>query len=123
MGKKYRYKIIDKKIGVRLRELIWQGYKPRKIQVLQGNVGKDRVHLLASCPLTMTPSKIVQYLKGRSSMVIQEEVEGLKKRYWVHYLCVRGYFCATVENVDEETIRRYIESQEIESENDKFEVE
>ena len=49
--------------------------------------------------------------KGRSSRNLQQEFEELRKRYWGQHLWARGYFCATVGAVDEETIKRYIEEQ------------
>jgi putative transposase len=53
----------------------------------------------------------VQYIKGRSSRRLQEEFPNLRKRYWGQRLWARGYCCATVGAVDEETIRAYIENQ------------
>lgn len=120
---KYRYKVIDKKIGMRLRELIRQGCESRNMTIIKGNVGKDHVHLLLSCPTTIAPSKIVQYLKGRSSRLIQDEFPELKKRYWGQHLWARGYFCSTVGSVTEETIKRYIENQETNDIKENFSVE
>jgi len=117
---KYRYKILKGETGHRLRELIRQGCEARSIGIIQGSIGKDHVHLLLSCPPTLAPCKIVQYLKGRSSHLIQEEFPELKKRYWGQHLWARGYFCATVGTVTEETIRKYIENQEIEKREDNF---
>jgi putative transposase len=90
---------------------------------VSGNVGKDHVHLLLSCPPSLAPSKTVQYLKGRSSRLLQEEFPELKKRYWGQHLWSRGYFCATVGSVTEETIRHYIENQEVTGEDDVFKVQ
>ncbi|WP_442946250.1 MULTISPECIES: transposase [unclassified Oceanobacillus] len=39
------------------------------------------------------------------------------------HLWARGYFCATVGNVDEETIRNYIANQFSEEKNDIFRIE
>jgi hypothetical protein len=55
--------------------------------------------------------KLVQYIKGRSSRRLQEEFPTLRKRYWGQHLWARGYFCATVGAVDEDTIKAYIENQ------------
>lgn len=109
---KYRYKIIVGEIAKRLRELLRQGCEARGITIIQGSIGKDHVHMLISCPTDLAPSKIVQYLKGRSSHLIQDEFPELKKRYWGQHLWARGYFCATVGTVTEETIKLYIENQE-----------
>ncbi|MBU3128731.1 IS200/IS605 family transposase [Clostridium tagluense] len=120
---KYRYKVLNKNIAVRLRELIRQGCEARGITIVQGSIGKDHVHLLIASSPSIAPSKLVQYLKGRSSRLIQDEFPELKKKYWGQHLWARGYFCSTVGNVTEETIRKYIESQEINGGNDIFKVE
>lgn len=108
---KYRYKMLRGEIALRLRELIRQGCEARGIVIVQGSVGSDHVHLLLSCLPSIAPSKLVQYLKGRSSRLLQEQFPELKKKYWGQHLWGRGYFCATVGSVTEETIRRYIENQ------------
>ncbi|QQK75416.1 IS200/IS605 family transposase [Salicibibacter cibarius] len=120
---KYRYHVLRGDIAHRVRELIRQGCEARGITILQGSVGKDHIHLLLSCPPSIAPSKILQYLKGRSSRLIQDEFPALKKRYWGQHLWARGYFCATVGNVTEEIIRNYIENQTSEKRNDIFRID
>jgi putative transposase len=106
---KYRYRIINKKIGSRLKELIIQGCQSRNINIVNGHIDTDHVHLRLSCPPDLSPSKIVQYLKGRSSRLLQDEFPELKQRYWGQHLWGRGYFCATVGAITEEMIKEYIE--------------
>ena len=120
---KYRYKVLRGPIAVRARELIRQGCEARKITILQGSLGKDHIHLLLSCPPSMAPSKILQYLKGRSSRLLQDEFADLKKRYWGQHLWARGYFCATVGTVTEEIIRNYIANQFNEGNDEIFRIE
>jgi putative transposase len=108
---KYRYQILKGKVAQRTREIIRQGCVARNIIIVRGSVGKDHVHLLVSCPPVLSPSKVAQYLKGRSSRLLQEEYPQLKQQYWGQHLWARGYFCATVGAVNEETIREYIEGQ------------
>ena len=120
---KYRYKVLNKPIAARLRELIRQGCEGRNITIVRGSIGKDHVHMLIGCSPNIAPSKIVQYLKGRSSRLIQDEFSELKKKYWGQHLWARGYFCATVGSVTEETIKRYIESQELSDKDDIFKIE
>ena len=119
---KYRYQVLKGDIAKRLRELLRQGCEARKITIIKGAVGKDHVHMLISCPTDLAPSQIAQYLKGRSSHLIQEEFPELKKRYWGQHLWARGYFCATVGSVDAETIKQYIENQELEKREDNFQI-
>jgi len=54
--------------------------------------GKDHIYLLLSYPTSLAPSKILQYLKGRSSRLLQDEFPELKKRYWGQHLWARNYF-------------------------------
>ncbi|QQK74252.1 IS200/IS605 family transposase [Salicibibacter cibarius] len=120
---KYRYQVLRGDIAHRVRELIRQGCEARNITILQGSVGKDHIYLLLSCPPSIAPSKIMQYLKGRSSRLLQDEFPALKKRYWGQHLWARGYFCATVGNVTEEIIRNYIENQSTERRDDIFGID
>ena len=108
---KYRYQVLRGAIGHRARDLIREICMSREVTIVRGSVSPDHVHLLVGAPPKLAPAKIVQYVKGRSSRKLQEEFEELRKRYWGQHLWARGYFCATVGAVDEETIKRYIEEQ------------
>ena len=55
---------------------------------------------------------MAQYIKGRSSRLIQQEFPHLRKRYWGRHLWARGYFCASVGKVTEKMIAAYIKQQE-----------
>jgi putative transposase len=120
---KYRYEVLTKKIAERLRELLIQGCESRGITIVEGSVGREHVHMLISCPAHIAPAKIVQYLKGRSSRLIQEEFPELKKRYWGQHLWARGYFCATVGTVTQEMIKEYIEHQFEHGDKESFKIE
>ena len=119
---KYRYRVLTGEVAQRTRELIRQCCMSRDITIIKGAVGKEHIHLLVSCPPTMAPAKVVQYLKGRTSRLLQEEFSQLQKRYWGQHLWARGYFCATVGAVTEEMIRRYVEGQQTEGD-DVFEIQ
>jgi len=120
---KYRYKVLGGQISKRLRELLVQGCMARGITIIEGNIGKDHVHMLISCPTNLAPSQIAQYLKGRSSRLIQDEFPELKKRYWGQHLWARGYFCATVGSVTKETIQQYISNQTEQGDSNHFKIE
>lgn len=108
---KYRYKVLRDKVAERLRELLKQGCSTLDITIIRGSVAREHVHMLISCPPTLAPSKIMQYLKGRSSKMLQEEFPEIKKRYWGQHLWSSGYFCRTVGAVTDEMIKEYIEQQ------------
>ena len=109
---KYSYPVLRGDVGLRLREVLRMVCAERGMTVVQGNIRPDHVHLLVSAPAHLSPAKIVQYLKGKSSYRLQREFRELQKRYWGQHLWGRGYFCATVGAVTEEQIKRYIEQQE-----------
>jgi len=119
---KYRYPVLEGEVAVRARELIRQTCATRELRILQGHVSKDHVHLLVSCPPSLSPANVVQYLKGRSSRMLQDEFSHLKKRYWGQHLWARGYFCATVGAVTEEQIREYIEKHQDEAPLEDFSI-
>ena len=120
---KYRYKVLGGKISLRLRELLVQGCSARDITIIEGNIGRDHVHMLLSCPANLAPSQIAQYLKGRSSRLIQDEFPELKKRYWGQHLWARGYFCATVGSVTKDTIQQYISNQTEQGDVNHFKID
>ena len=80
--------------------------------IVQGNIRPNHVHLLVSAPAHLSPAKMAQYLKGKSSYRLQREFRELQKRYWGQHLWGRGYFCATGGAVTEEQVKQYIEEQD-----------
>ena len=119
---KYRYKILRGRVAERARDLIRQICEAREIVIVRGSVSPDHIHMLLSVPVHLAPSKVVQYIKGRSSRRLQDEFPELRKRYWGQHLWARGYFCATVGAVDEATIREYIEPQKWDQDDQGFKI-
>ena len=118
---KYRYKVIEGKIAERLREILRQSCNKREITIIRGSIGKEHVHMLVSCPPSISVSEMMKYLKGRSSKKLQEEYKSLRKRYWGQHLWSTGYFCRSVGNVTREIIEKYIEEQ-TEEEDEIFKI-
>lgn len=103
-------------------ELIRQICHAREVVIIRGAVSPDHIPMLASAPPHLSPTKLVQSIKGRSSRRLQEESPTLRKRYWGQHLWARGYFCATVGAVDEETIKAYIENQRWDEDDQGFQI-
>ena len=119
---KYRYKVLQGRVAERARDLIRQICSAREVVIVRGAVSPDHIHMLLSAPAHLSPAKLVQYIKGRSSRRLQDEFPQLRKRYWGQHLWARGYFCATVGAVDEKTIREYIESQKWDQDDQGFKI-
>ncbi|HEY2529321.1 MAG TPA: IS200/IS605 family transposase [Xanthobacteraceae bacterium] len=57
-----------------------------------GSLNRDHVHMLLSIPPSLSVSRAVQHLKGRSSHKLLSEFGLLRKRYWGQHLWARGYW-------------------------------
>lgn len=110
---KYRYQVLRGDVAARARDLIRQVCMARDIKILKGHVGRDHVHLLVSIPPVLSVSRVMQYIKGKSSRQLQQEFTELRKRYWGQHLWARGYFCASSGTVTDDMIRKYIEDQDV----------
>jgi putative transposase len=119
---KYRYKILRGRIAERARDLIREVCQARDVVIIRGAISPDYIHMLWSTPPHLAPAKLVQYIKGRSSRKLQEEFPELRKRYWGQHLWARGYFCATVAAVGEQTIKAYIENQKWDEDDQGFKI-
>lgn len=113
---KYRYKVLNGKIAERTRELIRQSCKSIDITIIKGAISKDYVHVLISCPPSISISKIVQQIKGKISRVLLQEYKDLKRRYWGQHLWANGYFCRSVGVITDKIIKEYIKNQQDEFE-------
>ena len=109
---KYRKSILAGEVGIRLREIVREVCRTNEIEILQGAVSSDHVHVLLSCPPSLSPSKIMQYIKGKSSRKLLMEFKHLQKQYWGRHLWARGYFVASSGNVTDEVIMEYIRQQD-----------
>ena len=118
---KYRYRVLQGRIAERAREIIRQSCRSMDVTIITGSVGKEHIHILISIPPSLSVSKLVQQLKGKTSRVLLNEYRDLKKRYWGQHLWSAGYFCRTVGTVTKDTIVDYIENQQDEFD-DNFKI-
>ena len=109
---KYRYKVLQGEIGIRARDIIREVCMANEIIIIKGHVSADHIHLYVSAPPRLSVSKMMQYIKGKTSRRLQQEYPSLRKRYWGQHLWARGYFCATGGSVTDEMIQAYIEQQD-----------
>lgn len=119
---KYRKPVMAGEVGLRVRELVREICRAHEVEILKGHVSKDHVHLFVSIPPNVTISRLVQWLKGKSSHKLLAEFAHLRKQFWGRHLWARGYFCCSSGNVTDDVIAKYIEEQELESDDD-FKVE
>jgi len=105
-----------------LRELVREICKTNDVEIIRGHISQDHVHLLLSVPPHLSVSKIVQYIKGKTSIKIQQEFKLIQKEFWGRHLWARGYFAASSGNVTDEVIMKYIENQDAERDDGEFKI-
>ena len=115
---KYRKPVLRGDIGLKLRELIREICRTNDIEILQGHIRPDHVHLLLDIPPHLAPSRVMQAIKGKSSIRLMREFRSLGKSFWGRHLWARGYFVATSGNVTDEAVAQYIATQDAEPRDD-----
>ena len=92
----------------RVRDIVAQVAEELRVEVVNGVVSSDHVHMFVSIPPHVSVSEFVKKAKGRSSRKLQQEFPQLKKTYWGRHFWARGYFSATSGNVTDDIINEYI---------------
>ncbi len=105
--KKRNFKENRRKIGKILRELCRQ----KGIEMLEGNAASDHIHLLLSVPPKFSIAMTIGYLKGKSAVRINRDLERVTGTLFGRSFWSRGY-CVSTVGLDEQQIRRYIQEQE-----------
>jgi putative transposase len=119
---KYRKKVLSGLISERVREIIRGICKEHEVEILKGHISQEHVHLFVSVPPHLSISKLVQYLKGKSSYKLLQENKSLSKIFWGRHLWGRGYFVATSGNITDEIVLEYISNQDERENNDDFSI-
>ncbi len=107
---------------MRYRELLGEIAISKELHIYAGSVNRDRVHMLVGIPPTVSVSRAVQFLKGKSSDKLLSEFQVLKKRYWGQHLWARGYWVTTSGSVTDEVWKEYIKNQNPPEPDDGFHV-
>ena len=102
------------KIKTDVREIIKKLCQYKNVEIIEGAVCADHVHLCVSISPKLSVSEFMGYLKGKSGLMIYDlhPEQGSK---WNRKFCARGYYVSTVGNIMEEAIKRYIQEQQEES--------
>jgi putative transposase len=80
------------------------------VTIIKAATLPDHVYMYVSIPPKTRVSKIVGRIKGKSALMIFDRYPEYRERYNRHFWA-RGYYCETVGNVNEETIKKYIAEQ------------
>jgi putative transposase len=109
---KKRRKIVYGKLRKDLGTILRRLCEYKGVEVVEGMLCIDHIHMCLSIPPKYSVSTILGYLKGKSAMIMFEKYSRLKKNFKGHSFWARGYYVSTV-GLDEAKIRKYIRNQEI----------
>jgi len=85
----------------------WKG-----IEILELNIRKDHVHMVATIPPRISISDAMGIIKWKTAIALFKGHTNLKEKpYRGNHFWSRGY-CVTTIGMDEDKIRRYVKYQE-----------
>ena len=108
---KYRRKIIYNQYRESIKEIIKSLCKYKGVEIIEGHLMADHVHMLVSIPPKYSVSSIMGYLKGKSALMIFDKHANLKYKFGNRHFWSEGYYVSTV-GLNEATIAKYIREQE-----------
>ena len=107
---KYRRKIIYNQYRESVGGIIKTLCKYKGVEIIEGHLMPDHVHLLLSIPPKMSVASFMGYLKGKSSLMIFDRHANLKYKYGNRHFWCRGYYVDTVGK-NAKKIEEYVRNQ------------
>ena len=108
---KFRRKVIYNQYKQSIKEIIIALCKYKGVEIIEGHLMPDHIHILVSIPPKISVASFMGYLKGKSALMIFERHANLKYKFGNRHFWSEGYYVSTV-GLNEATIRKYIRDQE-----------
>lgn len=118
---KYRKKVMYGKVREDVREILRTLCNYKKVEIIEGAVCTDHVHICVSIPPKLSVSEFVGYLKGKSTLMIHDKHPEFANK-WNREFWARGCYVTTIGNINEETIKKYIAEQEEETKREDMRI-
>ena len=107
---KYRRKIIYNRYREDLVEIMKTLCKYKGVEIIEGHMMPDHVHMLVAIPPRISVSSFMGYLKGKSSLMIYERWGSARFQYRNREFWCRGYYVDTTGK-NTQKIKEYIANQ------------
>ena len=107
---KYRRKVFYGEKRTEIREILRQLCQWKGVEIVEGEVCPDHIHLLVSIPPKISVSSFMGYLKGKSSVMIFQKYGNMKFAYRNRQFWCRGYYVDTAGK-NTKAIQAYIQNQ------------
>ena len=108
---KYRRKIIYNQSKKDLAQILHDLCAYKGVEIIEGHLMPDHVHMLVSIPPKYSVSQFMGYLKGKSALMMFDRHANLKYKFGNRHFWSEGYYVSTV-GLNEATIKKYIQDQE-----------
>ena len=107
---KYRRKVFYAEKREDIREIIRTLCQWKGVEIIEGEVCPDHIHLLLSIPPKLSVCGFMGYLKGKSSLMIFQKYGNMKFAYRNREFWCKGYYVDTVGK-NTKAITEYIADQ------------
>jgi putative transposase len=108
---KYRNKVIDDKISLRLKEIFEKISPSYNITLEEWNHDKDHVHILFRGQPNTEISKFINAYKSASSRLIKKEYPQIRTSLWKEMFWSQSFCLLTTGGATVDIIKQYIQSQ------------
>ena len=109
---KYRRKIIYNQYRKDLGEILRTLCRYKGVEIIEGHLMPDHVHMLVSIPPKLSVSAFMGYLKGKSALMMFDRHANLKYKFGNRHFWSEGYYVSTV-GINDATVKKYIREQEM----------
>ncbi len=107
----YRRKVIYNQYRESLREIFKQLCSCKGVEIVEGHLMPDHVHMLASIPPKISVSSFMGRLKGKSALMMLGKRANLKYKFGNRHFWPEGCYVSTV-GLNEATIAKHVREQE-----------
>ena len=93
---KYRRKLIYNQYRKSLVEILRQLCSYKGVEIIEGHLMSDHVHMLVSILPKLSVAQFMGYLKGKSALMMFDKHANLKYKFGNRHFWSEGYYVSTV---------------------------
>ena len=108
---KYRRRVIYNQYRSSLGEIFHRLYSYKRVEIIEGHLIPDHVDMLVSIPSRISVSSFMEYLKGKSALMMFDKHANIKYKFGNQHFSTEGYYVSMVV-FNEITITKYIQKKE-----------
>lgn len=107
---KYRIKEIYGHLRIEIGMILRELSNRKDVEIINAEAYPDHIYMYVSIPSKLSVLSFMEYLKGKSILIIFEKHANLKYKYGNRVFLCRGYYVSTVGN-NKSAVYNYFENQ------------